>query len=98
MRTNRREQRRERKEQEQAAALAAQRSARKRKFLLVIVPFVIVALAIGLFQIGFSHFLVGMVLLAGFFCWLAIGLGAIGGSVQPRNRRNAGSIDYGKRG
>jgi hypothetical protein len=98
IRASRREQRKERKEQEQAAALAAERSAKKKRLLLVLVPVVTLVMAVGFYQIGLSHFIVGMVLLAGFFCWLGIGLGAIGSSVQARNRRGAGSINFGKRG
>lgn len=98
MKASRREQRKERKEQEQAAALAAERSAKRRKILLILVPLITIALAIGFYQIGLSYFIVGMVLLTGFFCWLGIGLGAIGGSVQARNRQGSGSINFGKRG
>lgn len=98
MRASRREQRKERKEQEQIAALAAERSAKRRRLLLILTPVVTVALAIGFYQIGLSHFVVGMALLAGFFCWLGLGLSAIGASVQARNRRGAGSINFGKRG
>jgi len=98
MRASRREQRKERKEQEQAAALAAEQSAKKRKLILILFPVVTVALTIGLHLIGVSHFVVGMILLTGFFCWLGIGLSAIGASVQARKRRGAGSINFGKRG
>jgi hypothetical protein len=94
--TSRREQRKERKEQEQKAALEAANTAKKRKIVLLLGPVVTIALAIGLFAAGFSYFFVGMVLLAGFFIWLGIGLGAIGTGVQARNRGGAGSINFGK--
>jgi hypothetical protein len=94
--TSRREQRKERKEQEQQAALDAVKTAKKRKIFLFLIPIVTIAFAIGIFEAGLSYFLIGMVLLTGFFIWLGVGLGAIGTSVQARNRGGAGSINFGK--
>jgi hypothetical protein len=95
---SRREQIKERKEQEQAAIEQSEREAIKRRRILVGVPAVAIAVALGLYLNEGTRFAAGIALLAGFLVWLALALGALGKGVPARDRGRAGNIDYGKRG
>ena len=89
------EKRLQRKEAREAAEVADQQNARRRKALLALV---IVLTAGGVAAVYFtdgSRSLMGMILLVGSGLGLMVGLGGLGGSVQPKDRRKAGSIDYG---
>ena len=95
---SRREQIKERKELEQAAVEQQEREAARRRRILLGVPTVTLALALGLYLNEGTRFAAGIALLAGFLVWLALALGALGKGVPARDRSRAGNIDYGKRG
>ena len=44
-----------------------------------------------------SRSMAGAIALGGAMIWLLVGLGYLGGSVKPKDRGRAGSIDFGQR-
>ncbi|MEM6955591.1 MAG: hypothetical protein AAF411_30540 [Myxococcota bacterium] len=95
----RKAERKAQKDAEKAARAAAEEAFRlrqeKHKRALIAIPLITGALALGLvFGLGESQ-LAGIVGLCGGLLFLMIGLSSLGGSVQPRDRMKAGSIDFG---
>jgi len=97
----RREARKERaraaKEARAAAEQAALRVRRRWRVASIIVAVVSVALAALSYWVLEDRRLVGASLLIGGVLFLVLALGSLGAGVRPRDRRTAGSIDFGKR-
>lgn len=91
------ERRAEEKAELEAAREAAERRQRRYRRILVALPLATLAAAAATY-FGFDDVraaaLVGVI---GVALWVPILLGALGGSVRPRDRDRAGSIDFGQR-
>jgi hypothetical protein len=81
------------------AELEAQAESRrkKRRAVIIAVPVLTAAAAAAVWFGLESESGAGAVILGGIVVWLLVGLGYLGGSVRPRDRRGAGSIDFGAR-
>jgi len=90
-----------RKEAERAAREEAERLAKaaaaKRKRILLAIPVLTAAAAAGAYFALENERLVGISVLIGGLLWLMVALGAVGGSIKPRDRLRSGSIDFGTR-
>ena len=75
---------------------AAERHARRR-FWLAFIPVLAGAVAVVSYLVLDSAQLAGIALLAGALVWLPFALSHLGSQVKPRDRKNAGSIDFGGR-
>ncbi|MEM9189801.1 MAG: hypothetical protein AAGF12_11530 [Myxococcota bacterium] len=82
--------------EEQAKAEEARR-VKKHRAILAAIPTATVVVALTLYFALEEPQLAGATVLGGTMVWLMVGLGFIGGSVKPRDRNRAGSIDFGNR-
>ena len=95
-RPTRRERREERRREKEEATQAQRSTAKSRNRWLVLIALLSGGGALVVHQLDYSTSLSGLVLLVGVGLLLAIGLGGLGGSVQPRDRTKSGNIDYGR--
>jgi hypothetical protein len=86
-----------RKAQDQQAAQEAERQATRRRYILITVPVVTCAIALGLYQVPSLRSAAGLTLLGGFLLWFALALWTMASRVGARDRGGASAIDYGKR-
>jgi hypothetical protein len=97
----RREARKERakaaKEARRQAQAQALRTRQRWRLASIAVAAVSVALAALSYWVFDDRRLVGVSLLVGGVLFLLLALGSLGAGVKPRDRRTAGSIDFGKR-
>jgi hypothetical protein len=61
------------------------------------VPVVTLAGALTAFFYFDSSSIAGAITIGGALVWLLLGLGYLGGDIEPRDRTRAGSIDFGQR-
>lgn len=73
--------------------------ARLKKFRVAagVVPIVGLVAAIGAYYATDDTQLAALVGLIAIAIWIPVGLGAIGGAINPRDRTRAGSIDFGNK-
>ncbi|MDH3622339.1 MAG: hypothetical protein OES69_15935 [Myxococcales bacterium] len=97
----RREARKERakaaKEAKREAEAEALRTRRRWRLASIAVAVLSIALAALSYWVLEDRRLVGVSLLVGGVLFLLLALGSLGAGVKPRDRRTAGSIDFGKR-
>jgi hypothetical protein len=88
---------REDKEAVQALAEIQAKRASRRRIVIIAIPLLTAAAAAGTWFAFDNEAATGAVVLLGSLLWLLFGLGFLGGSVKPRDRTRAGSINYGSR-
>ncbi|MEM7433918.1 MAG: hypothetical protein AAF436_02110 [Myxococcota bacterium] len=93
----RKERSRAAKEAKQAAAAEALRVRRRWQIGSVVVAVLSIVCACVSYWVLEDRRLVGASLLIGGVLFLVMALGALGAGVRPRDRRSAGSIDFGNR-
>lgn len=97
----RREARKERskaaKEAKRQAEAEALKTRQRWRLASIAVAILSIALAALSYWVLEDRRLVGVSLLVGGVLFLVLALGALGAGVRPRDRRGAGSIDFGKR-
>lgn len=80
----------------QASVDAVEQLTRRRQLVFAIPP-ITFAVAAGLYWgLGDSR-LAGVTILLGGVAFMLLGLGLLGGSVEPKDRDKSGSIDFGQR-
>lgn len=84
----------EAKREAEAGALRTRRRWRLASIAVAVSSIVLAALAYWVLD---DRRLVGVSLLVGGVLFLLLALGSLGAGVKPRDRRTAGSIDFGKR-
>ena len=84
----------EAKREAEAEALRTRRRWRLSAIAVAVLSIVLAALSYWLLD---DRRLVGVSLLVGGVLFLLLALGTLGAGVKPRDRRGAGSIDFGKR-
>lgn len=96
-----REQKREQREREAAEREAAMEHMRQRRNRLriaaIALPLVTLGVALGVYFGTENSQLAALIGLIGMGLWVPILLGLVGGSVKPRDRTRAGSIDFGNK-
>jgi hypothetical protein len=93
----RKERARAAKEAKRAAEQAALRKRKRLRWASAVVALVSVVLAAFSYWVLEDRRLVGISLLIGGVLFLVLALATLGAGVRPRDRRTAGSIDFGKR-
>lgn len=73
------------------------RRSQTRRYVLIGVPILTAAVALGLWLGLDDERLAGVAILLGAVVFLLYALGTLGGSVEPRDRDKAGAIDFGTR-
>lgn len=82
------------REEAEAEALKTRQRWRLSSIAVAVASVVLAALAYWILE---DRRLVGVSLLVGGVLFLVLALGTLGAGVKPRDRRGAGSIDFGKR-
>jgi hypothetical protein len=95
-----REDKQKKREDKEAALALEQENARRmriRRIVVIAIPIVTAGAATATWFAAESEAATGAVVLLGAILWLLFGLGFLGGSIKPRDRTRAGSINYGSR-
>jgi Flp pilus assembly protein TadB len=88
----------ERERQFQQAEQRRKRVLRRRRYTVAAIPLVTLLAAGGLYYGLSDPRAAGIALLLGALAFLLYGLSTLGSNVQPRDRHQAGSIDFGRKG
>src|SRR5687768_1190020 len=97
-REDKRARREEQKRAEQEAADLQKKVHARRRFLVAFVPALTAVIAVVSYVVLHSKQLAGVAVLVGVLVWLPVSIGYLGSRVSPKDRKNAGSIDFGHRG
>ena len=92
-----REEREQRKAEEQAFLEESRQRRNRLRIAAVALPLLTLAVALGVYFPTDNSQLAALVGLIGVGLWVPILLGLVGGSVKPRDRTRAGSIDFGNK-
>jgi len=99
--TDRRQARKERAKEAKEAKREAEAMAQRRRQLQIRVSAAIAVLTLAIAALCYwvldSRQLMGITLLIGGVLFLVLALGTLASGVQPRDRNQAGNINYGKR-
>ena len=97
-REDRRARREEAKRLEQEAAERQKKAHARLRFWVAFVPALTLVVAVVSYLVLQSKQLTGVAVLVGALVWLPVSIGYLGSRVSPRDRKSAGSIDFGNRG
>ncbi len=92
---SKKELRAQRKAEDEAQQQELDRLMRRRRVIVTLVPLLTAAVAGGLYWGLEERRLTGFAILVGAIVWLLVATGVVGSTVRPRDRLQAGNINYG---